>query len=79
MLDLRDPESIAAWCRVHPERHGPHLAHTSRMWPRFADANEDAGCVARREVKARPPHNGRGSIAASKKVNGAAAIVVHSR
>lgn len=50
-VDLNDPQSIAAWFRVNPKRHGAQLAAFTKLWPRFADAIAEAGRLLRGEVQ----------------------------
>jgi hypothetical protein len=41
-INLTDPQSIAAWFRVAPARHGPMLRHWLKAWPEFAPGIEAA-------------------------------------
>jgi hypothetical protein len=52
-LDLTDPQSIAAWFRVLPGRHGQHLAHFARLWPEFAGQIAAAGRLLREKNQER--------------------------
>lgn len=46
-LDLTDPQSIAAWFRVCPPRHGPQLAYFMELWPQFVESIKRAGEILR--------------------------------
>lgn len=51
IVRLTDPASIAAWYRIHPERHGPQLATIAKLRPQFADAIKEAGQLLRLSTK----------------------------
>lgn len=34
-VDLTNPQSIAQWYAVHPQRHGQQIAAFARLWPQF--------------------------------------------
>lgn len=42
-VNLNDPDSIAAFFRVNPKRHGPQIAWFAKAWPQFAAAIAEAG------------------------------------
>jgi len=46
-INMRDPESIAAWYEVFPARHGPQLAALRALRPAFAPAIDAAGQLLR--------------------------------
>lgn len=46
-LDLNDPQSIAAWYRAWPSRHGQQLAFMARVWPQFKEQIAEAGRLLR--------------------------------
>jgi hypothetical protein len=47
VIDFTQPESIAAWYRIHPQRHGPQIAAFAKLWPQFAWAIKEAGAIIR--------------------------------
>ena len=47
IVDFRNPESIAAWYRVAPARHGAQIAAFKAMWPAFAAQIKAAGELIR--------------------------------
>ncbi len=46
-INMRDPESIAAWYEVFPALHGPQLAALRALRPAFAPAIDAAGQLLR--------------------------------
>jgi hypothetical protein len=46
IINMRDPESIAAWVLIHPKRHGPQMLWFLRF-SEFADAIEAARQIVR--------------------------------
>lgn len=38
IVDIKDPASILAWWRIHPERHGPQLKAIAKLHPQFRPA-----------------------------------------
>jgi hypothetical protein len=57
-LDLNSPESIAAWFRVCPPRHGPQLAFFMELWPQFVESIKRAGEILRAEKREGSDGNG---------------------
>jgi hypothetical protein len=41
-LNMKNPESIAAWYKVNPKPHGQFLRFALRRWPQFREAIEAA-------------------------------------
>lgn len=50
-VDLNDPDSVAAYYRANPQRHGPQIAWFARVWPQFAAAIKRAGQMLKTEKK----------------------------
>lgn len=45
-VNLNNPESIARWYWIFPERHGAYLAHVKETQPRFAESIAQASELA---------------------------------
>ena len=46
IIDMHNPESIAAWVLIHPRRHGPQMLWFMQF-PAFSDAIEAARAIVR--------------------------------
>ena len=46
IIDMHDPESIAAWVLIHPKRHGPQMLWFMQF-PAFSEAIEAARVIVR--------------------------------
>jgi hypothetical protein len=46
IIDMHDPESIAAWVLVYPKRHGPQMLWFAQF-AQFCDAIEAARVIVR--------------------------------
>ena len=49
VVNMNDAQSIAAWYRIHPQRHGPQIAQFAKLFPQFADAIREAGDIMRKQ------------------------------
>jgi hypothetical protein len=49
IIDMRDPESIAAWVLIHPRRHGPQMLWFAQF-AQFAEAIEAARVIVRAKL-----------------------------
>lgn len=54
ILNLNDPNSIVAWWKVLPERHGPQLRVFAHLRPQFAFAIRAAVRAIKSDPKLRP-------------------------
>lgn len=50
LLDLRSPDSIAAWVRWAPDRHWPLLKAMVKLHPEWRDAARQAAHLLRAEA-----------------------------
>lgn len=55
IVDFFDAQSIAAWYRAAPARHGPQLKALARIQPRYKAAIQAAGELLRAERQASKP------------------------
>lgn len=48
-----NPDDVAAWYWLNPDRHGQQAEMIARMWPQFADAIEQAKAIVKRQRRER--------------------------